>query len=478
MLAPERLSKEARALPGLRVDNIDGTVLATIVNAKVAKLATFTPAPAPEHLAPVRSLAQALSAPGRHFILECKRASPSLGDINLNLDFVNQVNCYNRYASAISVLTEEHFFKGSYAFLQQVKAHTPLPVILKDFVLDERELVHARHIGADAVLLMTSLLTKEKFLELYHKAYALGLQVLCEVSDEEEANFAREHALKIVGINNRNLKTLQIDLSTVKRLRPLLHCKSVVVSESGIKSHQDMVQIPAENFLIGSAVCAPGLSADFAVKTLLFGMNKLCGLTTQEGVQAAIDAKVALAGLIFAPKSPRCVSLDKARQLMAVDKEKQLTFCGVFVDAPLDEVIAHVDALGLPFVQLHGHESPDYIMALQAKRPQLKLIKAFAVSDALIKERVAPYLTLQDKLALYFLFDSKAPGSGKSFDYQFLQGLPHNRALLSGGLGLDNLQEALAQGFLGLDLNSRLERAPGVKDPLLIAQAFTKINQY
>ncbi len=478
MLAPQRLSSQARKFPGLRIDNIDGTVLAAIVNAKVEKLHNFTPAPVPQHLKNTVSLQQALSGPGRHFILECKRASPSLGDINLQLDFRTQVKCYNRYAAAISVLTEETYFKGSYDFLKQVKKQTHLPVILKDFVIDARELINARHIGADAVLLMTSLLTQDKFLELYDIAYALGLEVLCEVSDEREADFARDAQLKVVGINNRNLKTLQIDLNTVAQLQPRLSPYSVVVSESGIKQHADFKRLPmVQNFLIGSAVCTPQLYPDTAVKSLLFGMNKICGLATTDGVQAALQAKASLAGLIFAPKSPRCVTLSQAQRLIALDVDQVLSFCGVFVNAQLDEVLSIVDALNLPFVQLHGQENVDYVQQLHVARPLLNIIKALPAS-ADIAIKAEPYLRLQTTMPLYMLYDGANPGSGLSYDYKILQAQPHSRALLAGGLNIANVKMALAQGFAGLDLNSGLERAPGDKDPALVAQAFMQINQY
>ncbi len=477
MLAPAALSPAARAFPGLKTAELDHSVLAAIINAKVDMLATFVPAPLPENPAPCRSLRQALSGPGRHFILECKRASPSLGDINLELDFKAQAAVYNRHASAISVLTESSVFKGSYEFLSEVRAQTHLPVILKDFVIDPREVINARAVGADALLLMTSVLTEEKFMELYHLAYSLGLEVLCEVSTPEEADFARRMELQVVGINNRDLKTLQIDLNTARTLAPQLSPRSVVVSESGIKRHQDIVDLkPLNNFLIGSAVCADTRRAEETVRSLLYGRNKICGLTTQEAVQAAAENKAALGGLIFAPRSPRCVSLEQARELRAAGEELGLTFCGVFVDAPAEEVEHIVKELQLPYVQLHGRESPDYIRQLQERLPGVGFIKAVPVSDASFVDFLKPY---QDAgLEITYLFDSKAPGSGKAFDHRLLAGVDKDHALLSGGLGLDNLDAALAEGFAGIDLNSRLESAPGVKDPALVAAALQQINAF
>lgn len=477
MLAPAALSPAALAFPGIKAAELDHTVLAAIINAKVAMLQAFVPAALPDHLPPCRNLAQALSGAGRHFILECKRASPSLGDINLELDFKAQAAVYNRHAAAISVLTESSVFKGSYEFLAEVKTQTHLPVILKDFVIDAREVINARAIGADALLLMTSVLTEEKFMELYTLAYKLGLEVLCEVSTPDEADFARRMELQIVGINNRDLKTLQIDLNTARTLAPQLSARSIIVSESGIKRHQDLLALkPLNNFLIGSAVCADTSRAEETVRSLLYGRNKICGLTTKEAVQAAALNKAALGGLIFAPKSPRCVSLEQAGELCAVGKPLGLTFCGVFVDAPEEEVVNTVQALQLPYVQLHGSESPDYIHRLQERLPGVGFIKAVPVSDASFTAYLKPY---QDAgLNLTFLFDSKTPGSGRAFDHRLLCDVDKSRALLSGGIGPDNLQNALQQGFAGLDLNSRLESAPGVKDPALIAAALQQINAF
>lgn len=478
MLAPAALSEKARAFPGLRVEELERSVLGSIINAKVEFLQGFVPAEIKTESAKLQcSLKQALSGSGRHFILECKRASPSLGDINLGLDFKAQVEVYNRYASAISVLTESSVFKGSYEFLTEVKAATDLPVILKDFVIDERELVNAKAIGADAVLLMSSVLTEERFMELYHKAYELGLEVLCEVSNREEADFALREGLEIVGINNRDLKTLQIDLNTARTLAPLFAGRDcVVVAESGIKCHQDLVSMKGlHNFLIGSAVCKESVSVDFAVKTLLFGLNKICGFASTESLPEAVYGHAALCGLIFAPRSPRCVTLEKAREIMAAVPEGQcMEFCAVFVNAPVDEVMSVVRELKLHFVQLHGSESPAYIRILQRELPGVTFIKAIAVRDASFKETLSQY---QD-LNLYFLFDSAAPGSGKAFDHTLLSEVDKSRALLSGGIGKDNLNEALSLGFAGLDLNSKLERAPGVKDPSHVAAALSQITAY
>lgn len=478
MLAPAALSAKARAFPGLRIEELERSVLGSIINAKVEFLQGFVPAEIKAgNTARHQSLKQALSGPGRHFILECKRASPSLGDINLGLDFKAQVEVYNRYASAISVLTESSVFKGSYEFLRAVKAATSLPVILKDFVLDERELVNAKAIGADAVLLMSSVLTEERFMQLYRRACELGLEVLCEVSNREEADFALREGLQIVGINNRDLKTLQIDLNTARTLAPLFAGRDVVVvSESGIKSHQDLNSMHGlNNFLIGSAVCKAGVSADFAVKTLLFGLYKVCGFAEPSAVREAAEGHAALAGLIFAPRSPRCVSIAQARSIMAaVPAGQTLEFCAVFVDAPQEQVVSVVQALDLHFVQLHGSESPDYIRALQHQLPGVTFIKAIAVRDGSFRAQLSQY---QD-LNLYFLFDSAAPGSGKAFDHTLLDGVDKSRALLSGGISLDNLTAALSLGFMGLDLNSKLERAPGIKDPALVSAALAQITAY
>ncbi len=473
MLQPQRLTAKAREYPGLRIDSIEGTVLATIINPKVEDV---------EHLktsakrrTPFRSLEKALKhGHGRSFILECKKSSPTLGDFAKDFSLDRLLSCYESRASAISVLCEEHFFKGPYEYLKYVRERTALPVLCKDFIICEAQLEAAVAAGADAVLLMLSLLTPERFLELYTKAREMGLEVLAEVDTREDALFAASRHLPVVGINNRNLRTLKVDLQKARELAPLFSKETAVVSESGINEHEDLCRLPQlRAFLIGSALSGSD-DVFYKANTMLYGLNKLCGITDMAALDAAIKGHAAICGLIFAPKSPRCVSMDFARS--AVKRgHPQTRFAAVFVDAAPEEIINTVKETGADYVQLHGHEDAAYIEKIRKALPGTGIIKAVACTDAKSAAAVRDYLKLCDLV----LCDSQAPGSGRSFDWSIIPAdADKKRILLSGGIGIANLKEALAQGFAGVDMNSALEKVKGAKDPELVEEAFGIIKDF
>ncbi|MCR5536771.1 MAG: bifunctional indole-3-glycerol-phosphate synthase TrpC/phosphoribosylanthranilate isomerase TrpF [Succinivibrio sp.] len=474
MLHSEPLSQAALDFEGIKHQELEGTVLSTIINAKIKSLALKRQSKLPVRSCAHVSLYEALAKSGRHFILECKKASPSLGDFAHDFNLDRLIDCYNARASAISVLCEEHFFKGSLDYLSYVKARTPLPVICKDFILCTQQLDEACAAGADAVLLMLSVLEEEKFKELYAYARALGLDVLCEVATEAEAEFAKASGIRICGINNRDLKTLQIDLSRAPSLSRLFSSPTVVVSESGLSRHSELRKLePIHNYLVGSSLTGAA-SLYFAANSLLYGVNKVCGLTTPEAVLACVRSKVALGGLIFVRNSPRYVSLKTAQHLIKC-AEGRLLFVGVFADADQDELIRTVTECQLSMVQLHGSESPAYIEALKARLPDLQIIKALNPDKTALMAELERY----KELCTYLLLDSSRPGSGLSLDFAAIpDSLPRDRTLLAGGIGLDNLQEALSLGFAGLDLNSKLELERGRKEPQLIEQAFELINNF
>ncbi len=473
MLKPQPLTDEAKAFRGLNIDSIEGTVLATIINPKVRDVKSLKAGP--RRAVPFRSLKKALTGGrGRHFILECKKSSPTLGDFCRDFSLDRLLACYESRASAISVLCEEHFFKGSLDYLRYVRERTSLPVICKDFIIDEVQLEAAASAGADAVLLMLSLLTRERFLELYEKASALGLEVLCEVDSREDAIFARDHRIPVVGINNRDLRVLKIDLQKARDLAPIFGPETTVVSESGIASHEDLTSMaPINAFLIGSALSGAD-DVFFAANTMLYGVNKLCGITTMEALDAAIEGHAAICGLIFARKSPRCVTLDFAKECVRRG-HPQTRFAAVFVDEDPEEAARIVRESGCDYIQLHGSEDPDYIARIRALLPGVGIIKAVKIrqpSDFEACRALAPHCDLM-------LLDSTAPGSGTSFDWNAIPDfIDRRRALISGGIGLENLRDALSLGFAGVDMNSRLEGEKGIKDPTLVRKAFGIIREF
>jgi indole-3-glycerol phosphate synthase len=204
-------------------------------------------------------LAAALKSEGISLIAEVKRASPSKGDLNVNLDAVALAKTYaDNGAKAISVLTEEHYFKGSGQDLAAVKKALPnVPVLRKDFILDPYQLYEARAWGADAVLLIMAILDYGTLQYLVAESHRLGMQCLLEVHDKDELKRALKCDTRLIGINNRNLQTMEVDINITQELSPLIPPRRVVVSESGIKGREDIKKLKAwgvDAVLIGEAL--------------------------------------------------------------------------------------------------------------------------------------------------------------------------------------------------------------------------------
>lgn len=204
-------------------------------------------------------LAAALSADGISLIAEVKRASPSKGALNPDLDAVELARTYARCgAAAVSVLTEERYFMGSGSDLEAVKNALPhIPVLRKDFILKPYQLFEARAWGADAVLLIVAILDYVTLQHLVAESHRLGMNCLLEAHDEDELKRALKYNVRLIGINNRNLDTLKVDLNVTKELRPLVPSDRIVVSESGIKGREDMEKLKdwgIDAVLIGEAL--------------------------------------------------------------------------------------------------------------------------------------------------------------------------------------------------------------------------------
>jgi len=203
----------------------------------------------------------ALSARDRiNVIAECKRRSPSKGIIRAEYDPATIARGYaDAGAAAISVLTEPTFFDGSLAHLSAVRAAVLLPLLRKDFIVSEYQLLEARAAGADAVLLIVAALRPVKVKLLHEQAVAQGLDVLVEVHDATELAIAIDAGAKIIGVNNRNLRTLQVDVSLSETLIADMPPDVVAVSESGLKSAADLTRLAAcgyRAFLIGEGFMA------------------------------------------------------------------------------------------------------------------------------------------------------------------------------------------------------------------------------
>jgi indole-3-glycerol phosphate synthase len=209
-------------------------------------------APAP------RDFAAALRRPGVSLVAEIKRASPSKGPLCPDLDPVALAGEYERGgASAISVLTDEHFFQGSLDDLRAVRQSVGLPVLRKDFTIDPYQVYEARAAGADAILLIAAALDDEALASLHRLAAELGMAALVEVHSAAELVRALKVGPAIIGVNNRDLRTFEVSLDTTARLRPLVPAGVALVSESGLHSRGDVARLEAlgvDAILVGEAL--------------------------------------------------------------------------------------------------------------------------------------------------------------------------------------------------------------------------------
>lgn len=422
--------------------------------------------------------------PEAGFILECKKASPSKGLIRPDFDVKSICQTYDKYAAAISVLTDKKYFQGDFEFLKTVTETVKCPVLNKDFFFDAYQVYLARYYGADAILLMLSVLSDDEYLELASVAERFNLSVLTEISTEEERDRAIKLNAKMIGINNRNLRDLTTDISHTFDFAPTLPDDRIIISESGIYSNAQVRELaPAvDGFLVGSSLMAMDNNVyndiDLACRKLIYGNNKVCGLTAPEYATAAADSGARFGGLIFAKKSPRYIT--KTQALEITNNKPHLEYVGVFVDHSHTDVIDLVTSLNLAAVQLHGNEDGAYIETLKAQLiangcSDCQIWQASAVQESV------PALSTN---VIQHVLDGKSPGSGQPFDWQILSNSEQDlsNSLLAGGLSSDNINNALAQqtnlDLFGFDLNSGVETSPGIKSSEKLAQVFAQIRNY
>jgi indole-3-glycerol phosphate synthase len=213
-------------------------------------------------------LASALRGDGIQLIAEVKKASPSRGVIRPDFDPVEIAKIYaGNGAAAVSVLTEARYFQGSLDHLKDIRKALPdkLPLLRKDFIVDPYQIYESRAYGADSLLLIVAILEPEKLQELLGISHELNMSCLVEVHNEAEVEIALKSRAKIIGINNRDLNTFNVDIATTERLRPLIPPDRIVVSESGIKERTDIEklrQLGIDAVLIGeSLMSAPDIAA-------------------------------------------------------------------------------------------------------------------------------------------------------------------------------------------------------------------------
>lgn len=378
---------------------------------------------------PIRNFRAALSRkPQLSVIAEIKRASPSEGLLMADRNPLELLHAYEQGgASAISVVTDERYFGGSLKLLREVAFHTNLPVLRKEFIVDEVQIDEARMAGASAVLLLASVLSATELRLFRESAEALGMQALVEVHNASELEKALASGATIVGINNRDLKTFHVDFTITFCLANRLPASVLLVSESGIGDRVDfgLLRGVADAVLVGTSLIRsqdPGIILSSWIHPPR-PCVKICGVQDVETALACESMGVEFIGLNFIPNSPRVIFLQGARAITRAVSTVRLV--GVFKDQPLSFIQDVIECLDLDFVQLHGQEPPEF-----CEKISIPVIKSFFPEEKSFPG-VIPLIDLPK--------DSPQP-SGLVFSPEQAPTVPY---FLAGGLTLENIRTSL-----------------------------------
>ncbi|PQE33955.1 anthranilate synthase component 2 protein [Rutstroemia sp. NJR-2017a WRK4] len=434
---------------------------------------------------------------------EIKRASPSKGIISLSACAPAQARTYALAgASVISVLTEPEWFKGSIDDLRSVRqALEGMPnrpaLLRKEFIFDEYQILEARLAGADTVLLIVKMLDDATLTRLYHYSISLGMEPLVEVNTADEMSVAVKLGAKVIGVNNRNLTSFEVDLETTSRLLDQVPKETIVCALSGIAGPKDVEAYQKNGVgavLVGEALMRTRDTAAF-IRELLGGavvqtkssspslLVKICGTRTAEAATEAIKAGADLIGMILVPGRGRHVPYKDAIAISrAVHGAQQTTgtivsdrvsnqatdffanaasnisshrplLVGVFQNQPLEEVLELQKAYDLDIVQLHGNEPLEW-----ANTIPVPVIRSFKPGQPGLAKR--GYHTVP-------LLDSASGGSGQKLDMSEVQATLSKdsglKILLAGGLNAENVADAvraagdLSDRIIGVDVSSGVE---------------------
>lgn len=447
-----------------------------------------------------------------NFICEVKKASPSKGIIAEHFPYLDIAKEYEvAGAAAISVLTEPDFFKGDKKYLQEIASTVKIPVLRKDFIIDEYQIYQAKVWGASAILLICACLdvsTLTKFCEL---ADSLGLSSLVEAHDEQEVQMAIDCGARIIGVNNRNLKDFTVDVQNSVRLRNLVQDDVIFVSESGLETPED-IQVLRDNNIGVALMGETFMRSPNKVEKLayLYGPTyytpkvKMCGISKVETIPAVVEAKPDYMGLVFAP-SKRQVTVEQAKTLVdelhkqyaktygttalpmksetaqdsnglgkELGKENTISEAiktvGVFVNETVDNLVAIANEVNLDAVQLHGDEDETFIQSLK-ECTNVEVWKAVQIRSASDAEKWI------DSSADMLLFDAyhkdERGGTGEVFDWSCLDEF-ERPFMLAGGIDSTNVARAIRTVRpYGIDISSGIE-TNGMKDDEKM-KAFTNI---
>ena len=433
-----------------------------------------------------------------NFICEVKKASPSKGIIAEHFPYLEIAKEYEvAGAAAISVLTEPDFFKGDKKYLQEIASTVKIPVLRKDFIIDEYQIYQAKVWGASAILLICACLdvpTLTKFREL---ADSLGLSSLVEAHDEVEVQMAIDCGARIIGVNNRNLKDFTVDVQNSVRLRNLVQDDVIFVSESG-RETPEYIQVLRDNNIGVALMGETFMRSPNKIEKLayLYGSTyytpkvKMCGISKIETIPAVIEANPDYMGLVFAP-SKRQVTVDQAKTLVeelhkqyanrynrdaeqysnqTLIHQESIKTVGVFVNETVESLLKIAKEVKLDVIQLHGDEDESFIQTLK-EQSNVEVWKAVQVRSAADAEAWI------DSSADMLLFDAyhkdERGGTGEVFDWSSLDEF-ERPFMLAGGINSTNVARAIRTVRpYGIDISSGIE-TEGVKDDDKI-KAFTNI---
>ncbi|KAL8894823.1 MAG: hypothetical protein Q9207_008401 [Kuettlingeria erythrocarpa] len=420
---------------------------------------------------------------------EIKRASPSKGIISHDTCAPRKAREYALAgASVISVLTEPEWFKGSIddlrAVRQSLEGMPNRPALLrKEFVFDEYQVLEARLAGADTVLLIVKMLDERTLRRLYQYSQSLGMEPLVEVNTPDEMDIANSLSAKVIGVNNRNLTSFEVDLNTTSRLMQKVPEGAIVCALSGISGPDDVAAYQKNGVgavLVGEALMRAADTAAFVQKLLGGSMSngvihakhvpmvKICGTRTPEAARVAIEAGADLIGIILVEGRTRCVSMETALAISKVcreipkpyikkqrsivrgataasgyfehwsyqlNRQNRALLVGVFRNQPLDYVLEQQRVLGLDLVQLHGSEPIEWASLIP-----VPVIRRFGFNDPGLGRRGFHALPL---------LDSALGGTGETLDIAHVRKTLHAdeglHVVLAGGLTPDNVKQTLDQ---------------------------------
>jgi indole-3-glycerol phosphate synthase/phosphoribosylanthranilate isomerase len=453
-----------------------------------------------------RDFADALRPPpdgSARLIAEVKRASPSKGLLAERFEPVEQARAYETGgAAAISVLTEPHFFLGALEHLSAVRAAVRVPVLRKDFILDEYQVYEARVAGADAVLLICAMLDDETISRYLALAHTLGMEALVEAHNAEETQRAVASGARVIGVNSRDLRTFAVDPDVVRHLRPLVPADRIFIAESGITDARGAAHARAwgaDAILAGETLMradAPAVkarelaTAPGGAMARFFAWTgnpfvKICGLAEPAHAALARDLGADAYGLVFAPMAPahRLLTAERAEAVVraihsdacASDGEgsRPIKAVGIFVNETPEAIAAIMERVGLDAVQLSGDEPPETCAAV-AERTGLPTLKALRLRTEADLDALDTYALAGVTLLLDAHVSGYYGGTGQTGDWVLARRAAARwPVILSGGLSPENVAEAiLAVHPRGVDVSSGVETARA-KDAAKI-QAFIR----